>query len=125
MRRINPGAACSATFSDPVNWQSGSVAGVSDVAHFGLTTNPILLQRIYTVEFSADATNQALKIEDDFVTFLLHGHTYATTLTAGNEIGNVASRSGRLTITDGIMNLAANSQLLIGSVDNASGALTV
>jgi len=113
------------TFGDPVNWQGGSAAGPGDVAHLGLTTNPLLLQRIYTVDFAANATNQALVIEDDFVTFDLNGNTYITTLASGNEIGTVSGRSGRLTITDGIMNVDLGSELFIGSVANAAGALTV
>jgi len=113
------------TFVDPFNWQDGLVPGAGDIAHFDLTTNPTLLQRIYTVSFTADATNQALKIEDDFVTFDLDGQTYTTTSVTGNEIGNVAGRSGRLTITDGIMSAALNSQLSIGAIANASGVLTV
>jgi len=113
------------TFIDPFNWQDGLVPGAGDIAHFGLTTNPTLLQRIYTVSFTADATNQALKIEDDFVTFDLDGRTYTTTSVTGNEIGSVAGRSGRLTIKGGIMNVAPDSELLIGVVTNASGSLTV
>jgi T5SS/PEP-CTERM-associated repeat protein len=111
------------TFSDAINWQGGSVAGAGDVAHFGLTTNPLLAQRIYTVSFAANAINQALKIEDDFVTFDLNGRTYATTAATGNHIGNQPGRSGRLTIIDGTISTATNSQLLVGDI--ASGTLTV
>ncbi|HEV8606983.1 MAG TPA: autotransporter-associated beta strand repeat-containing protein [Tepidisphaeraceae bacterium] len=114
------------TFSDPVNWQGGSVAGASDVAHFGLTTNPTLLQRIYFVDFSANATNQALKIEDDFVTFNLNSRVYALTLAGGTEIGNQSGRSGKLTILGGAMNFTAlGADLPIGSIANASGTLTI
>jgi len=72
------------TFIDPFYWQDGLVPGAGDIAHLSLTTNPTLLQRIYTVSFTANATNQALKIEDDFVTFNLIGRTYPTTLTTDN-----------------------------------------
>src|SRR5689334_13413866 len=70
------GSVFGGTFSDPTNWQGGSVAGAGDIAHFGLTSNPLLLQRIYSVDFSANANNQALKIEDDFVTFTLNSKSY-------------------------------------------------
>ena len=113
------------TFSDAVNWQGLSVAGTADIARFGLTADPLVQQQIYVVGFSANATNQGLRIEDDFVTFDLNGRTYATTAAAGSEIGNEAGRSGRLTITDGIWSVALNSDLLIGVVANASGSLTV
>ena len=112
-------------FNAAANWQGGAVPGASDVAHFGLTTNPLLLQRIYTVDFDVNPINQALKIEDDFVTFDLNGRTYATTLTTGNEIGTVPGRSGRLTITDGRIKPALDSELFIGSAAGASGSLTV
>jgi T5SS/PEP-CTERM-associated repeat protein len=117
------GAILGGEFNNPNNWQGGSVAGEGDIAHFGLTTNPIF-QRIYTVDFTAGATNQALVIEDDFVTFDLNGHIYNTTLTTGSEIGNVAGRAGRLTITDGTW-IAVDSQLSIGTVATASGDLTI
>ena len=84
------------------------------------------MQANYSVGFSADATNQALKVEDDRVTFDVNGHTYATTLATGNEIGNVAGRNGRLTITNGAWALSPFGALVdIGAVANASGFLTV
>jgi len=49
------------------NWQGGIVPGTSDVARFGLTTNP-LSPITYTVNFNTVATTtQLLKIEDDHV----------------------------------------------------------
>jgi T5SS/PEP-CTERM-associated repeat protein len=113
------------TFSDPTNWQGNMLAGPDDIAHFGLTVNPLLAQRIYAVDLIANVTNQALKIEDDFVTFDLQGKQYTTTLLTGNEIGNVAGRSGRLTITNGFFFVPVGSDLAIGTVGGSSGILTV
>ena len=112
------------TFSDPTKWQGNIVAGAGDVAHFGLTANPFA-QRIYAVDFIADATNQALVIEDDFVTFDLAGRTYTTNVfetTAHTAIGTVPGRSGRLTITDGIWGAR---HVFIGDPAGSSGTLTI
>jgi T5SS/PEP-CTERM-associated repeat protein len=114
------------SFNAGGNWQGGVVPGASDVAHFGFTLDPTIIQLNYIVSFSASVTNQVLKIEDDFVTFDLNGRTYATTANSGNEIGNVAGRTGRLTITDGTWNLSpADAFVDIGAVANGSGSLTV
>src|SRR5215204_695387 len=57
------------TFSSASNW-SGGVPGASDVAGFGLSTPGIFgALPPYTVSFTADATNQALRVLDDRVTF--------------------------------------------------------
>src|ERR1051325_2696969 len=120
------GSIFGGTFSDPTNWQGGSVAGAGDIAHFGLTTNPPLLQRIYSVDFSANASNQALKIEDDFVTFTLSSRSYTLSLASGTEIGNQAGRSGKWPVLGGIMSSSAvGADLPIGSVANSSGTLTI
>jgi len=112
------------TFSNSGNWQGDSVAEAADTAHFGLTTN-VLFQRIYTVDFTADATNQALVIEDDFVVFDLNGKAYSTLMDPGIELGTVAGRTGRLTIIDGVLSPALNSTIRIGSVAGAAGNLTI
>ena len=62
------------TFSIASNW-FGGVPGASDVAGFGLSTPGILgALPLYTVSFTADATNQALRMLDDRMTFDLNGH---------------------------------------------------
>lgn len=95
------------------NWQGGSVAGASDVAHFGLSFN--IFFRTYTVDFDVSPTNRALVIEDDNVTFDLNGRIYTTTDSLlAIDIGTVAGKSDRLTITDGIMIVDFASQLRIG-----------
>ena len=52
------------TFSTSSNWQSCGffctrVPGSSDVANFGISDPSSLFQFVYTVNFSANATNQA------------------------------------------------------------------
>src|SRR5436190_9028310 len=71
------------TFSTSSNWQSCGffctrVPGTSDVANFGISDPSSLFQFVYTVSFSAAASNQALVVQDDLVTFDLNGHTYTT-----------------------------------------------
>src|SRR6476660_2045806 len=82
------------TFSTPGNWQGGSVAGVNDDAHFGLTTDPLNPVN-YTVDFNEDfTTTRRLLVEDDVVTFDLNGHSYANQFSTAAEIGNVGGREG-------------------------------
>ena len=121
-------------FSSSANWVDIpfqlDVPGANDVAHFGLTANTgnFVVQRIYTVGFTSDPTNQALVIEDDFVTFDLiggpSGHVYTATSTTPITIGTVSGRTGRLTITRGNVAVPAeNSTLSIGA--GGAGFLTV
>ena len=58
---------------------------MNDIAHFGVTTSP-LTQASYTVDFDVSPTNQAVKVEDDNVTFDLNGHTYTTTADSGSQV---------------------------------------
>lgn len=117
----------SGTFSVASYW-TGPVSSTpppddNDVAHFGLTTS-ILEQWAYTIQFTADATNEALVVEDDLVTFDLNDHVYTATESVPITIGTVAGRTGGLTITDGIVAVtSANSSLLLG--DYGPGFLTV
>src|SRR5213080_3292467 len=60
--------ASGGTFNVASNWSGGVVPGASDIAHFGLT---ISSPQVYLVNFSTNVTNQAIKVEDDFVTFNL------------------------------------------------------
>ena len=103
-----------------------SVPGASDVARFGRTSDPTILQLNYTVSFSSSPTNQAVRVEDDFATFDLNGQTYTTSTATGIVVGTVATRSGRLTVTDGNLNVGAAGQpVIIGALPTASGLLTV
>jgi T5SS/PEP-CTERM-associated repeat protein len=118
------------TFSTSSNWRScgffcNRVPDSSDIANFGISDPSSLFQFVYTVNFSANATNQALVVQDDLVTFDLNGHIYTTT--ENNQIGTQPGRSGELTITDGTWNFATNATRLvdIGAGANASGVLTV
>src|SRR5262245_32675526 len=64
-------------FNAAANWDTG-IPGNGDIAHFGVTNGPFM-QASYTVDFDVSPTNQAVKIEDDRVTFDLNGRTYTTT----------------------------------------------
>jgi T5SS/PEP-CTERM-associated repeat protein len=110
-------------FNSAGSWFGGVVPGVGDTARFGLSATLPLTE--YTVSFSANATNSALKVEDDFVLFDLNGHSYTTEGT-NMEIGNVVGKIGQLTLTDGTWNLNINTSIIeIGAVAGASGALFV
>jgi T5SS/PEP-CTERM-associated repeat protein len=122
-------------FSDANNWTSSSPFSspppdANDDAHFGVTTSSILPE-IYTVTFTNSPANRMLVVEDDRVTFDLNGRTYALERSFLNptptaiSLGTVAGRSGRLTVTDGLVSLPFLSDLEIGSVAGASGVLTV
>ena len=114
-------------FSTVSNWSDipllpDRAPGSSDVAHFGLSSAPPF-QRVYTVSFSTDPTNQAFVVEDDVVTFDLNGHVYLTTSANPITIGTPSNFSGSLTITDGNVGATANSTLSLGAGD--AGFLTV
>ena len=120
------------TFSSSANWVDIpfqlDVPGSNDVANFGMTSNTgtFFVQRIYTVGFTSNPTNQRLVIEDDFVTFDLDGHVYITTSASPSPIilGTVAGRSGRLTIKDGnVAVTSADTSLALGNA--GTGFLTV
>src|SRR5262245_34096151 len=89
------------TFSVTTNWQGGLVPGSADVAHFDISGGT-LFSFAYTVNFTTNPTNSALRIEGgDFVTFSLGSHVYTTTNSAPLSIGLRAGRTGALTITGG------------------------
>jgi T5SS/PEP-CTERM-associated repeat protein len=121
------------TFTTLSNWQNGLFAGVNDAACFN--NSSIFFppgQTNYTVSFSANAQNQAIKVRNDFVTFNLSGRTYTTTSLAGNEIGTIGgggsiqtARSARLTIQNGTFTTANNSPFTLGAVAGGLGSLTV
>jgi T5SS/PEP-CTERM-associated repeat protein len=111
-------------FSEPLNW-FGGVPGTNDVARFE-TTDSSFFQRTYTVDFTANISNQRLVVEDDGVTFNLKGHTYQ--LTDSIEailLGTVPNRSGNLTVKAGALSLLDSADINIAGVAGGSGALTV
>jgi len=110
-------------FNAGANW-SGGVPGSADIAEFGVAT--LFTPGTYTVDFDVSPTNQAIHVEDDIVTFDLNGRTYTTTLFVGNEIGNLAGRTGQLTITDGAWRVdTALDSVYIGAIAGANGSLTI
>jgi hypothetical protein len=92
-------SAAGGSFHSTGNWIGGVVPGASDVAIFGLSDG--FLQLNYTVSFATDVTNQRLIIEDDNVVFDLNGRVYRTPQ-SNNLIGNVAGKTGQLTVLDGL-----------------------
>ncbi|MCB9867242.1 MAG: hypothetical protein H6816_11505, partial [Phycisphaerales bacterium] len=124
---INWVAMFGGAYNAAANW-NGGVPGSSDIAHFTITSSPFT-QASYTVDFDVNPANQAIKVEDDHVTFDLNGHNYTLNSTPtfpypSNDIGTVSTRSGRLTITDGTVTVH-NSDTLIGTAPFAAGILTV
>jgi T5SS/PEP-CTERM-associated repeat protein len=114
------------SFNSAANWEGGVVPGASDVARFERTLDPTIIQLNYTVTFSASVINQALEVEDDFVTFDLNGHLYDTTQsTIGVEVGTLANRTGKLTINDGSIEVFNNGEIVIATVANSIGFLTL
>jgi T5SS/PEP-CTERM-associated repeat protein len=111
-------------FSEPLNW-FGGVPGSDDVARCG-TTDSSFFQRTYTVDFTANISNQALVVEDDGVTFNLGGHTYQPTDSIGTVLlGTVPNRSGNLTVKNGALSLFDSADINIAWVAGGSGGLTV
>ena len=119
----------SGTFSVANNWTesapfSSPPPDANDIAHFGMTSGAV--PATYTVTFTNSPTNRRAIVEDDHVTFDLNTHVYTLTDTSvAMVLGTVSGRSGRLTITDGVVSLPFESSLEIGSVAGGSGTLTV
>jgi T5SS/PEP-CTERM-associated repeat protein len=93
-----------------------------DVAQFGISGG--LFQSTYTVSFNNNATNQALHVEDDLVTFNLNSRTYTVTTATGIVIGNQAGGfPGRLTVNNGTVNSSTN--IDVGAAASTTGTLIV
>src|SRR5262245_31584475 len=123
-RRWNNGTG-SFVFGTAGNWQGGVTPGVLDVAQFGISA-PLFPAGAYTVNFNNNATNQALHIEDDLVTFDLNSRVYTLTAATGLVIANQSnSFSARLTVTDGTITSTAGSNIDVGAVANKTGTLNV
>jgi len=113
--------AGSGTFHTPANWTGGIVPGVLDVAQFGRSVQ--LLPQTYTVTFNNNATNQALHIEDDQVTFDLNSRVYTVNAADGVLVGLPGNFAGRLTVLNGT--LASSTKIDVGAAANRVGFLTV
>jgi T5SS/PEP-CTERM-associated repeat protein len=111
------------SFNTAGNW-TGGVPGLSDVAHFGITTNQIF-PFSYNVGFDVNPQNARLLVEDDFVNFNLNAHTYTLNAGSANEVGNVSGRAGRLTLSGGNLSIGFQGTMTIGSVAGGSGGLVV
>lgn len=111
------------TFSTGGNWRGGIAPGSSDVAHFDISGGT-LFTFAYTVSFTNNPTNSAMRIEGgDFVTFSLGSHVYTTTNSAPLSIGLRAGRTGALTITGGTVAVPFQSDVAVGVF--GAGQLTV
>jgi T5SS/PEP-CTERM-associated repeat protein len=95
------------TFNSTGSWFGAFVPTSGDVAVFGLTPAPNPFPPVpesYTVQFTADRLTQGLRVEDDLVTYDLNGHTHSfDPLLSQLAIGTVNGVSGRLAITDGLV----------------------
>jgi T5SS/PEP-CTERM-associated repeat protein len=119
------------SFHTTANWTGGiplinpPPPGGNDIARFGRSSDPPF-QFFYTVSFSANVTNQALRVEDDLVTFDLNGRTYLLTTATPITIGNSTSTfAGVLTITDGTVGAtSADSTMTIGVGGAGSATVT-
>ncbi len=111
-------------FHTPASWTGGVVPGALDVAQFGRSFIFPPSQLNYTVSFNNNATNQALHIEDDLVTFDLNSRLYTVTAANGILIGNqLGSFSGRLTVLDGAISVTTN--IDVGAAATTGGTLVV
>ena len=108
-------------FHNTGNWTGGLIPGVIDVAQFGRSVQ--FLPQTYTVSFNNNATNQAIHIEDDNVTFDLNSRVYTVTAADGVLVGLPGNFAGRLTVTDGT--LASSTKIDVGAATNRVGFLTV
>ena len=113
------------SFSTPANWIGGVVPGAGSSAYFGRTRNPDQ-QLAYTVTFASSPSNVALEVASDRVTLDLNGNVYSLTDPIfAMRLGSTTGGSGRLTITDGIVATAPDSQVMLGSSAGAAGFLTL
>ena len=105
----------------PIPFEPDRAPGPNDVAHFGISSSP-LFHFVYTVDFTANAINDTLVVEDDLVTFDLNGRVYTTIGSSANLIGNVPGRSGALSVEGGILDF--NGVVFVG-VGGGSGYLAI
>jgi len=123
-RRWNNGTG-SFVFNTPGNWQGGGTApGLLDVAQFGISA-ALFPAGPYTVSFNNNATNQALHIEDDLVTFNLNSRVYTLSAATGMVVGNQSTWPGSLTVTNGTITSTSGSNFDVGAAANRSGTLIV
>lgn len=88
-------------FQTAANWSPqfvpGSLAGITNIAVFSLTTQP------YTVTWSGPITTEAVRVTAGRVTWDLQGHTYSLANGVHNSIFGTASTAGEVTVTNGIL----------------------
>ncbi|TVQ31811.1 MAG: hypothetical protein EA376_07410 [Phycisphaeraceae bacterium] len=99
------------------NWSSMAVPGPSDRVEFNLAD-------AYTVDFSAAATNERLRVRNGQVTFDLGGATYTLTLTTSDsaQIGLLSNEDAMLTILNGQVQ---THETVLGQFGSSKGELIV
>ncbi len=115
------------TFSSAGSWFGSVVPGSADIARFGLTVQsfPPPIPATYTVNFTNDPTTGGLRIEDDFVTFNLNGHSYGLVFTSeAAQIGNISGAEGGLTITNGLVEGFTSMPMILG-LSGGGGTLNI
>jgi fibronectin-binding autotransporter adhesin len=116
------------SFNSLTNWSAtdgglggASVPAAADIANFTLSNT-------YEVEFplAGSLFNTDLDLEDGNVTFDLNGSTYTMTGIIPIVVGGIASQTGRLTVTEGILSVETlHDNVQVGTSDNATGFLTI
>lgn len=111
------------TFSTASNWNPALTPGTTETAVFDLSTN-------HTVNFSGNATNNRLRVEQDQVTFALGTNTYnltnTSTTTPSIVVGATSGDSGRVTISGtGAGGTLSSMHAFLGSVASSTGQVTV
>ncbi len=98
--------------------------GLLDVAQFGLSPPPPFFRQTYSVSFNNNATNQALHIEDDLVTFNLNSRTYTLTTATGMLIGT-GGFAARLTVNGGTITSTTGSNFDVGAAASSGGGTLI
>ena len=116
------------SFNSTTHWSAtdgglggASVPAAADIANFTLSNT-------YEVEFPVAGSlfNTDLDLENGNVTFDLNGSTYTLTGTLPIVVGGIASQTGRLTVTEGILAVETlHDNVQVGTSDNATGFLTI
>ena len=83
-------------FTDPMNWQEGSVPGTLDTVFFDLPNS-------YSVFFPGDAGNRELSIPVGDVTFDLDGSTYTINLPGSTVFIGLGGQSASVHVANGVL----------------------
>ncbi|MEE8458732.1 MAG: hypothetical protein V3S08_02600 [Phycisphaerales bacterium] len=112
-------------FSDQLNWSTGVTPGPDDTVYFDLGN-------LYTVTFTADATNSFAYVLNDRITFDLGGFTYTLDDSSGTELivggDPTTGLAARLTVINGMLEspgvLLAPDPEMVAAVEVAGAGAT-